>query len=199
MVRFFAASVVALSLMATSAVAQDDSATLLRHFKTLCADGEGSGPRALQMARAADWAPIPPSVFAGEDSPFDDVTVLMNAEEGDVVSLLVVGTMTQEFEGTPLSMKVCATMGGDFGSNQLLKPYLGPTVRQWLGFEPHPDMGGEMVGYAFTRDGEAMTRVRGTDAALMQAMLNGRLHMVMLNAEDASDGITMLMYMRPNI
>ncbi|MBJ7446998.1 MAG: hypothetical protein JHC81_05640 [Brevundimonas sp.] len=199
MVRFLAASVAALSLMATSAVAQEQSA-LFGHFKTLCGEGQGDGARALTMGRSAGWAEIPGDAFAGDpDSPFDTVTVLMNAEDDGAISLLMVGTATQSFEEAGLAMNVCAVMGGNFETKAPLTPDPRPLLRQWVGMDMHRALTQDgMAGYAFSQQGGVRTPVRPSDAAVAQSAYLGNLHMILINDEsDEFDGGTMMMYMRP--
>lgn len=199
MYRYLAASVVALSLAAAPAAAQDTS-VVFGHFKSMCADGEGAGPRAVAMARAAGWAPVPASVFAGEgDNPFKDATALMNAEDSGDVTVLLVGTMEETYEGTPMTMGFCAVMGGDFETGAPVKPDPRPMLRRWVGVEAHPSLVDEgMIGYAFTRRDGQIVAVRRSEAALMQSALNGELHIVMTNEETAEEPLAMLMYMRPS-
>lgn len=199
MVRFLAASVAALSLSATSAMAQERS-VLFDHFTTLCAEGAGAGPRALDMGRSAGWAEMPGEAFAGDpDSPFDTVTVLMNAEDDGAISLLMVGTATQAFEEAGLAMDVCGVMGGNFETKVPLTPDPRPLLRQWVGMDAHPAITQDgMIGYAFRKEGSVRTPVRPSEAALAQSAYLGTLHMIMINNEgDEFDGGTMLMYMRP--
>ena len=199
MFRYLAASAVALSLVAAPAAAQESS-LLFSHFKTFCADGEGAAPRALQMGRSAGWAEIPSSVLTSDpENPFEDVTALMNAEDNGDLSILMIGTMQENYEGTPMTMKVCAVMGGNFETNQPVKPDPRPIVRQWLGMEAHPALMEQgMTGYAFRMVDGGRVIVRPSEAALMQSALNGDLHIVLTNDENTFEGASMLMYMRPS-
>lgn len=199
MFRYLAAPVVALSFAVTPAAAQNTS-VVFGHFKSMCADGEGAGPRAVAMARAAGWAPVPASVFAGEgDNPFKEATALMNAEDNGDISVLLVGSMVETYEGTPLTMGFCAVMGGDFENEAPLKPDPRPFLQRWVGLEAHPALTADgMTGYAFTRQDGEIVAVRRSEAALMQSALNGDLHVVMTNQESADEPMSMMMYMRPS-
>lgn len=199
MFRYLAAAVAALSFVVTPAAAQDTSVAF-GHFKSLCADGEGAGPRAATMARAAGWAPVPASAFGGPgENPFEEATALMNAEDNGDISVLLVGSMVESYEGTPLTMDFCAVMGGDFENEAPIKPDPRPFVRRWVGLEPHPVLVGDgMIGYAFTREDGEIVAVRRTAAALTQSALNGNLHVVMVNEESAEEPLSMMMYMRPS-
>lgn len=197
MYRHLAAAVVALGLMAAPAAAQES--VLFGHFKTMCADGEGAGPRALALARESGWAEIPASMFAGQNNPFEDLTAYMNAEDSGDLSLLMVGKMRETYEGTPVDLTVCAVMGGNFETQQPPKPDPRPIAETWLGMDAHPALVDEaqgMKGYAFRRSDGTMTALRPSEAALMQAALNGDLHIVMVN-DGAFENVAMLMYMRP--
>lgn len=189
-----AASLAALSLCVTPAAAQDSS-PFVDHFKTMCADGQGDGPRALGLALSAGWAKLPPEMFNGDDTPFDQITAMMNAENDDTVVILMTGTMTQDVEGAPMKMSVCAVMGGNMETGESVKPDPLPIVRDWIGLDTHPDFSEDgREGYAFTQDeGGRRTAIR-SDAVGMQAALTGRLHVVVTGGED---GMAMIMYLRP--
>jgi len=198
MFKFLAIPAVAVSLLAVPAQAQETS-VLFGHFKSLCGDGGGDGQAALVQAEAAGWAKIPSEMFTRDpENPFEDVTAMMNAEDNGDLSILMVGSMAESAGLGPMSMTVCAVLGGNFETNTAVKPDPRPFVRRWLNMETHPSLNEEgMIGYGFTRDGTALTAIRPTEAALTQSALTGDLHVVMMNDESLLEGATMLMYLRP--
>ncbi|MDQ8030248.1 MAG: hypothetical protein REJ23_16095 [Brevundimonas sp.] len=196
---FLCAMALGLAVAGTAQARQSDHSRLMMgHFQTLCADNNGDGAKAIQLARSADWAPIPAQVFQQEGSPFDDVTAYMNAEEGELMSMLLVGTLTETYEGVAVTMPVCATLLGDMGAPEdaVLATDLQMVVRDWLGMTPLRSFSDEgMEAFGFTLQ-EGARRGLSSDAAAMQAMLNGRLHVIATKRED---GMAMVMYMRARL
>lgn len=189
------ALIAVLSFAGSPVLAREES-SFVGHFKTLCDAGEGDGERALALAKEAGWAQLPASMFAGQDNPFEQVTAMMNAEPDGTVVILVSGSMTEDFEGTPIRMAVCGLMGGDLEKGTPMAPDPGPIVRNWLAMAPHKDFSDQgMEGYAFVRNDEERRPVV-SDAAGLQAALNGQLHVIMVGREE---NMSMLLYMRPRI
>jgi len=171
------------------------SQLMMDRFQTMCGDANGDGAKAIQLARSADWAPIPAQIFEKEGSPFDDVTAYMNAEEGNLMSMLLVGTITETYEGVAMTMPVCATMLGSM-SGGAVAPDLQPAVRNWLGMSQLPSFSGEGTeAFGFTLM-ENTRREVSSEAAAVQAMLNGRLHIIATKREDE---FAMIMYIRARL
>lgn len=193
MFRVFVAALVGLSL-ASAAQAQDASSrALLGQFQNLCDAGQGDGARALAMVQEAGWAQIPPQVFANPESPFEETTAYMNAEEGNRATILIVASMSDQLEGVPVTIPVCVVMLLDMSGGQLAD--VSPLVDDWLALPPLDVFGREgrrdIYGFVW-RDG---VRVGVTsEAAALQAMLNGELHLI---AGETDENSSIILYMRP--
>lgn len=196
---FISAMALGLAVAGTAEARQSDhSRLMMERFQTLCADNNGDGDKAIQLARSAGWAPIPSQAFQQEDSPFDNITAYMNAEEGELISLLMVGTVTDTYEGVAVTMPVCATLLGEMAAPEgtVVAADLQQAVREWLGSTPLRSFSEEgMEAYGFTLQDNGR-RGLTSDAAAMQAMLNGRLHIIATKRED---GMAMIMYMRARV
>ena len=190
------ALVAVLSMAASPVLAQATSSPFVDRFRTLCDAGEGDGPRALALAREEGWALLPSAMFESEDNPFEQVTAMMNAEPDGTLAILMTGTMIQDFEGTPMTMAVCGVMGGDIENGRPVSPDPTPIVRKWLAMTPSPDFSSDgREGYVFTRAGEDRREIT-SEAATLQAVLNGEMHVIMAGTEEA---MSMILYMRPRL
>jgi hypothetical protein len=171
------------------------SQLMIERFQALCGVTNGDGRRAVELVRAQDWAPIPSQVFEQEGSPFKDVSAYMTAEEGNLISMLLVGTMTEVYEGVSVTMPVCATMLGDMSEGAVATD-LPSAVQTWLGMTPLAAFSDDgMEAYGFTLENGAR-RPASSEAAATQALLNGRLQIIATKREEQ---FAMILYMRAQL
>lgn len=181
-----------LMLGSGAAQAQDAPSLLISHFRHLCDDGQGDIERASRLAQDAGWATLPPEIYDPGEGRLSVTAVYMNAESGDLMSILAVGSVVDDFSGVMMNSPLCMVMVGDTSGAPVRE--VDSAVAAWLGISPMSDPYGEIEGrvYAFVwRDG---VRVGvPSEAAGLQAMLNGTLYLI---GTGGQADMQMLLYMK---
>lgn len=195
----FAAAAAAVMLCAAAGAAQAQTASpLVNHFVRMCGAANGDAKKALAEAERADWITIPATAFADTDMPFTNLEVRMGSDDEALV-MLMVGDMTETVDGIEMHMKACGVVGVPVDERAGLSGNARRELQGWLGMKPHPDVRrDDMIGYAFTveENGERRSLEGRSDAAMAQAVLTGRMNMIMVGEEEGS---TVLFYAVPSL
>ena len=188
-----AAGVAALALIPPVAQAQAADPHLAL-FQSTCVATDGQASAAMAKLDAAGWDVLPPEML-GPDAPFENMQARM-LFAGEGIQIAMTGDMTDGLgtltDGGELYMAVCAVgvMPGDYAA-------IDGAVADWLDMTPNAEMSESgLNGYPYTiKNGRkvAIASDLGEDALLELAAGDD---MRIVKTGD-SDGVIMIMYMRP--
>lgn len=193
--RYLKSLAVAAAATLVPAVAQAQAADPhLALFQSTCVATDGQASAAMAKLDAAGWDVLPPEML-GPDAPFENMQARM-LFAGEGIQIAMTGDMTDGLgtltDGGELYMSVCAVgvMPGDYAA-------IDGAVADWLDMTPNAEMTESgLNGYPYTIENGRKVAIASDlgEDALLELAASDDMRIVMTGD---SDGVIMIMYMRP--
>lgn len=192
MVRFLCAPAFAFSLMASSAVAQDQAAAaptdLIATLNGICIAAQGDAARTAALAGEHGFSPTPSEMVPYMRNSADRVGFVRSTSAN--ITYVMSGVMTRKIGGQTVRMNFCGVSARPTDHRALDRQ-----LRQVMGFAPANGGGFEAYAWLQTSEGRASSRSL-SDAQFLSMATTGRMRMIGLDR--AGPGST-LIYFLPRI